>query len=65
MERVFRVLHTETEGCKLWNKNVLESKVIFRVDDFTDLQYSMLAPAMGGYIKSRLVDAVIILMIIL
>ncbi|MFH4976277.1 hypothetical protein AB6A40_002986 [Gnathostoma spinigerum] len=37
----------------LWNKQVLETKVVLHISADTDLIYSVTAPALRGYIQSR------------
>uniref|UniRef100_A0A914V7L6 START domain-containing protein n=1 Tax=Plectus sambesii TaxID=2011161 RepID=A0A914V7L6_9BILA len=52
-ERVFRIVYSDSDQSPKWNKSVKENRVVLRVDDTTDVCYSVSAPALRGYIASR------------
>jgi len=51
--RIFRIVHSDSDRSPVWNKSVKENRVVLRVDDTTDVCYSVSAPALRGYIASR------------
>lgn len=53
VETLFEVLYTKSAKIPTWNPLVLENKTVMRLDDFTDVSYSISAPAMRNYIASR------------
>lgn len=52
-KELFRKLYFGIDQMPSWNPTVIEAKIIKKIDDHTDITYSVSAPGGGGLVDSR------------